>query len=191
MTSAGNISDAPGAGDDRGGQHRRRPGRQVTARAAIAVVALLGAAVMLGAGYAAGGQAGLLALVALGAVAALLTARLRIPPPLRAPRPPRPEQLTGGEFTAYRRIQSALAMAQSSQRLFDYTARPLLQRLLTALLADRRRLDLTRDARAAREAVGDDLWPLIDPARPASADSSPPGVSEQTITRIIDRLEDL
>ena len=163
----------------------------MTARAVVAVVALLGAAVMLGAGYAAGGQVGLLAVVALGAAAALLTTRLRIPLSPREPRPPRPEQPAGGEFTAYRRIQSSLALAQSSQRLFDYTARPLLQRLLAALLADRRRLDLTWDDRAAREAVGDELWPLIDPARPASSDSRPPGVSEQTIARIVDRLEDL
>jgi hypothetical protein len=162
----------------------------MTARAVIAVAALLGAAVMLAAGYAAGGEVGLLAVVALAAVAALLTARLRIPPPVRRP-PPRQEQRAGGEFTAYRRIQSALALGQSSQRLFDYTARPLLQRLLAALLADRRRLDLTRDTRAAREALGDDLWPLLDPARPASDDSRPPGVSEQTIARIVDRLEDL
>jgi hypothetical protein len=162
----------------------------MTSRAVIAVAALLGALVMLAAGYAAGGQVGLLAVVALAAVAGLLTARLRIPPPVRPP-PPRQEERAGGEFTAYRRIQSALALAQTSQRLFDYTARPLLQRLLAALLADRRRLDLTRDPQAAREAVGDDLWPLIDPARPASGDSHPPGVSEQTIARIVDRLEDL
>jgi hypothetical protein len=159
-------------------------------RAVVAVVALLGAAVMLAAGYAAGGQVGLLAVVALAAVAGLLTARLRIPPPVRRP-PPRQEQPAGGEFTAYRRIESALALGQTSQRLFDYTARPLLQRLLAALLADRRRLDLTKNPQAAREAVGDDLWPLIDPARPASGDSRPPGVSGQIIARIVDRLEDL
>jgi hypothetical protein len=162
----------------------------MTARIMIAVGALLGAAVMLAAGYAAGGQVGLLAVAALAAVAGLLTARLRIPPPVRPP-PPRQEERAGGEFTAYRRIQSALALGQTSPRLFDYTARPLLQRLLAALLADRRRLDLTGDPQAAREAVGDDLWPLIDPARPASGDSRPPGVSEQTVARIVDRLEDL
>ncbi|HEY7360682.1 MAG TPA: hypothetical protein VH642_07720 [Streptosporangiaceae bacterium] len=162
----------------------------MTARAVIAGAAVLGTAVMLAAGYAAGGQVGLLAVVVLAAVAGLLPARLRIPPPVRRP-PPRREQPTGGEFMAYRRIQSALALAQTSQRLFDHTARPLLQRLLAALLADRRRLDLTRDPQAAREAVGDDLWPLIDPARPASGDSRPPGVSKQTIARIVDRLEDL
>jgi len=162
----------------------------MTARVVIGAVISLGAAIMLVAGYAIGGQAGLLAVVALGAAAVLLTARLRIPPPSRQ-LPPRPEQQTGPRFPAYRRIESALGQAQISRRHFDYSTRPMLQRLLAARLADRRRLDLTRDTRAAREALGDGLWPLLDPARPASSDSQPPGVSEQTIARIVDRLEDL
>ena len=65
-----------------------------------------------------------------------------------------------------------------SGRLFDRTARPLLYRLLAAVLADRRRLDVSRDVQAAREALGDDLWQLLDPARPASDDSQQPGVSQ-------------
>ena len=162
----------------------------MTARAVTAVVALLGTAIMLAAGYAVGGQAGLLAVVVLAAAAGLLTARSRIPPPPR-PLPPRPEQQAGPRFPAYRRIESALGQAQISQRHFDYGTRPMLQRLLAARLADQRRLDLARDTRAAREALGDDLWPLLDPARPASNDSRPPGVSEQTLARIVDRLEDL
>ena len=161
------------------------------ARAVTALAALLGAAVMLAAGYAVGGQAGLLAVVALATAAGLLTARLRITPAPPKPPPPRLAQQAGSTLTAYRRIEGALAQAEMSRRHFDHTARPLLQRLLGALLADRRRLDLSRDTGAAREAIGDDLWPLIDPARPVSGDSRPPGVSEQTIARIVDRLEDL
>ena len=160
------------------------------ARVVTVAVISLGAAIMLGAGYAVGGQAGLLAVAALAAAAALLTARLRIPPPPRPP-PRRREQPAGPGFAAYRRVEGALGQAQISRRHFDYGTRPMLQRLLAALLADRRRLDLTRDAGAAREALGDDLWPLLDPARPASSESRPPGVSEQTIARIVDRLEDL
>jgi hypothetical protein len=114
------------------------------ARIVTVAVISLGAAIMLGAGYAVGGQAGLLAVVALAAAAALLTARLRIPPPPR-PLPPRREQQEGPRFAAYRRIESALGQAQSSRRHFDYGTRPMLQRLLAALLADRRRLDLTGD----------------------------------------------
>ena len=159
--------------------------------AVIAVATAACAAILLAAGYAVGGQTGLLAVVALAATGALLAARLRIPaPPARRPALP-PELPADDGFAAYRRIESALGQAQVSRRHFDHTARPLLQRLLAALLADRRRLDISKDTGAAREALGDDLWPLLDPARPASEDSRAPGVSEQTLARIIDRLEDL
>jgi hypothetical protein len=157
----------------------------------MAVMTGLAAAIMTAAGYAVGGQTGLLAAVALAAVAGLLAARLRIPGPPRRPSPPPPEHDQDAEFAAYRRIDSALGQARVSRRHFDHTARPLLQRLLAVLLADRRRLDMSQDTGAAREALEDDLWPLLDPARPASEDSRAPGVSEQTLARIVDRLEDL
>jgi hypothetical protein len=152
--------------------------------------AALGAAIVLAAGYAVGGQAGLFAVVVLAAIAGLLAARLRIPRP--APRPARPQAPDSDPaFAGYRRIETAVGLAQSSQRFFDHGARPLLQRLLAALLADRRGLDIGQDTGAARTAVGDDLWPLLDPERPASSDSRQPGVSERTLARIVDRLEDL
>jgi hypothetical protein len=157
----------------------------------IAVMITLGTAITLAAGYAVGGQTGLLAAAALAAVAGLLAARLRIPAPSRRPPPPPPEHDDDAEFAAYRRIEGALGHARVSRRHFDRTARPLLQRLLAALLADRRRLDMGKDTGAAREALGEDLWPLLDPERPASEDSRPPGVSQQTLARIVDRLEDL
>jgi hypothetical protein len=133
----------------------------------------------------------LAAAVALAAVAMLLAARLRIPAAPRRPSPPRRARHANAAFAAYRRIESALDQARMSRRVFDHTARPLLQRLLAALLADRRRVDMAKDIRAAREAVGADLWPLLDPARPASGDSWTPGPSTQTLARIVDRLEDL
>jgi hypothetical protein len=151
----------------------------------------LAAAVLLVAGYAVGGQLGLFAAVALAAVAMLLAARLRIPAAPRRPSPPRRARYANAAFAAYRRIETALDQARMSRRVFDHTARPLLQRLLAALLADRRRVDMAKDIRAAREAVGADLWPLLDPARPASDDSRTPGPSTQTLARIVDRLEDL
>ena len=151
----------------------------------------LAAAVLLVAGYAVGGQLGLFAAVALAAIAGLLAARLRIPAALRRSSPPRRARDANAAFAAYRRIETALDQARMSRRVFDHTARPLLQRLLAALLADRRRVDMAKDIRAAREAVGDDLWPLLDPARPASGDSWTPGPSTQTLARIVDRLEDV
>jgi hypothetical protein len=156
-----------------------------------AVNIALALAILLVVGYAAGGQLGLFAVVALAAVAALLAARLRIPAPPPRPSPPRQAQHMHAAFVAYRRIVSALDQGCTSRRLFDLTARPLLQRLLAALLADRRRVDMAKDNRAAREAIGGDLWPLLDPARPASGDSWTPGPSTQTLARIVDRMEDL
>jgi hypothetical protein len=156
-----------------------------------AVNIALAAAVLLVAGYAVGGQLGLFAAVALAAIAGLLATRLRIPAAPRRPSPPRRARHANAAFAAYRRIESALDQARMSRRVFDHTARPLLQRLLAALLADRRRVDMAKDIRAAREAVGADLWPLVDPARPASGDSRTPGPSTQVLARIADRLEDL
>jgi hypothetical protein len=151
----------------------------------------LAAAILLVVGYAVFGQLGLFTVVALAAVAGLLAARFRIPAPPPRSSPPRQGPHTNAAFVAYRRIETALAQARMSRRLFDHMARPLLQRLLAALLADRRRVDMAKDIPAAREAVGADLWPLLDPARPASGDSWTPGPSAQTLARIADRLEEL
>ncbi|HUY48580.1 MAG TPA: hypothetical protein VMV92_23150 [Streptosporangiaceae bacterium] len=156
-----------------------------------AAVLALCAVIVLAASYAAGGQAGLLAVAAVAAVAALLAARLRIPAPPRRAVAPRQARFLNSAFAGYRHIDAAVSDGRVSRRHFDLVTRPLLQRLLAALLADRRRADIRKDARAAREAVGDDLWPFLDPARPASADSGEPGLSLETMTKIADRLEDL
>jgi hypothetical protein len=155
--------------------------------------ARIGAAtvLLLAAGYAVGGPAGVFAAAALVAVVALLAARLRIPAGRHRPwalaRPGGADQ----EFASYRRIENALSRARTSRRDFDRSTRPLLQRLAAALLAERRRVDLAKNPCAARAAVGEDVWPLLDPSRPASGDERRPGVSAQTLARIIDRLEDL
>ena len=78
-----------------------------------------------------------------------------------------------------------------SKRHFDLVTRPLLQRLLAALVADRHGVDLGKDTAVARDAMGEDLWPLLDPARPPSDDSQAPGVGLETLAAIVDRLEDV
>jgi hypothetical protein len=160
----------------------------------IAAAFVLGVLV-LAAGYAVAGQAGLFAVAVAAGVAALVAARLRIaggPGQPTAPRPTRaqPHPPASG-FPAYRRIEGALSWSQTSRRHYDHATRPLLQRLLAAILADRRRIDVTTDTAAARELVGDDLWPLLDPSRPASADSREPGVGIADVARVADRLERL
>jgi hypothetical protein len=48
----------------------------------------------------------------------------------------------------------------------------------------------TSPARAA-SLIGEEIWPYIDPSRPASFDSKAPGADLRTLTRIVDRLEQL
>jgi MoxR-like ATPase len=96
-----------------------------------------------------------------------------------------PEQAVApGGYPAYRRIEAALVSARASRRLFDYETRPMLHRQLTALLADRHGIDMARDPEAARAALGDDLWPLLDPGRPPSGNSAEQGIPAPTLARI-------
>lgn len=156
-----------------------------------AVSVALCAVVVLAASYAAAGEAGLLAITGLAALAALLTARLRIPGPSRPPAGSGPARFPNPAFPRYRHIDVALSEARVSQRHFDLVTRPILQRLLATLIADRRGADMEKDAMVAREAVGADAWSLLDAARPASADSRAPGISLETLATIVERLEDL
>ena len=125
------------------------------------------------------------------AVGALLTARLRIAGQSRPPARSGLASYGNAAFPRYRHIDLALSEARVSKRHFDLVTRPLLQRLLAALVADRHGVDLGKDTAAARGAIGEHLWPLLDPARPASDDSQAPGVGLETLAAIVDRLEDV
>ena len=95
------------------------------------------------------------------------------------------------DFPAYAKISSDLGWAPVSQWHYDHGLRPLLGRLFESVLSERHRVDLTADPERARGVVGDDIWPLIDPSRPPSFDSKAPGTDLRTLTRIVDRLEQL
>jgi hypothetical protein len=95
------------------------------------------------------------------------------------------------DFPAYAKISSDLGWAPVSEWHYDHGIRPLLIRLFESVLAERHRVDLTADPDRARSVVGNDVWPLIDPSRPPSFDSRAPGTDLRTLTRIVDRLEQL
>jgi hypothetical protein len=118
-----------------------------------------------------------------GAWARTVWARLGRRRPLAEVRP--------GDFPAYAKISSDLGWAPVSQWHYDHGIRPLFGRLLESVLAERHRVDLARDPARARDLVGDDIWPLIDPSRVPSFDSKAPGADLRTLTRIVDRLEQL
>jgi hypothetical protein len=102
-----------------------------------------------------------------------------------------PAEVRSADFPAYAKISSDLGWAPVSQWHYDHGIRPLFGRLLESVLAERHRVDLARDPARARDLVGEDIWPLVDPSRPSSFDSKAPGADLRTLTRIVDRLEQL
>ena len=178
----------------------------VTRVAVVAVAALL----ILGASLAVAGQLGLVIAADCLAALALIVALARTPGGMRErgvlrpavtwarafqhriwPRHAAPAATRPSDFPAYAKISSDLSWAPVSQWHYDHGIRPLLTRLFESVLAERHRVDLTADPERARKVVGDDVWPLIDPSRPPSFDSRAPGADLRTLTRIVDRLEQL
>ena len=158
-------------------------GLRLGVSAAVVVVAI---------GVGAFGAAGLLVSVSVVAVAAAAVALSRVPAapePRRRSRPGPP--VDNAPFRSYRQVAEALSWADVSPRHYDLVTRPLLVRVLTTRLADRHRIDLATDPEAARRLVGDDVWHWLDPDREVSRQGQPPGVDQATLTRIVDRLENL
>ena len=102
-----------------------------------------------------------------------------------------PAEVRSADFPSYAKISSDLGWAPVSQWHYDHGIRPLFGRLLESVLAERHRVDLARDPARARDLVGDDVWPLVDPSRPPSFDSKAAGADLRTLARIVDRLEKL
>jgi hypothetical protein len=95
------------------------------------------------------------------------------------------------DFPTYAKISSDLGWAPVSQWHYDHGIRPLLARLAASALAEHHRVDVATNPAQARSLVGEEIWPHIDPSRPASFDSKSPGADLRTLTRIVDRLEQL
>ena len=182
-----------------------RGNRTVMRRGAVVTLAALGA---LAAALAIGGPFTLVVTAECLAVLALVITLARTPPGVRERGVPRaaawaraararlgrrrpPAEVRSADFPAYAKISSDLGWAAVSQWHYDHGIRPLFGRLLESVLAERHRVDLARDPARARDLVGDDIWPLIDPSRPPSFDSKAPGADLRTLTRIVDRLEQL
>ena len=182
-----------------------RGNRTVMRRGAVVTLAALGA---LAAAFAIGGPFTLVVTAECLAALALVITLARTPPGVRERGVPRaaawaraararlgrrrlPAEVRSGDFPAYSKISSDLGWASVSRWHYDHGIRPLFGRLLESVLAERHRVDLARDPARARDLVGDDIWPLIDPSRPPSFDSKAPGADLRTLTRIVDRLEQL
>lgn len=165
------------------------PQSQVSRPMAILVAAT---AVLTTLGWLVAGSLGAFWVPTLAAAAALLLLRLELPAPRRRPRRQRPpRRFDNRDFPAYRRIEESLMWSRVSARHFDHAALPLLSRIVATQLAERRGIDAIADPDAARAALGDELWDLVDPDRPLSTDTGAPGVPRAVLTRLTDRLEKL
>lgn len=156
---------------------------------------VLAAGFALVAGYLVAGTPAVVLLAAGLAVLGLLAARAAVPAALPSLGAVAGEETRDTDdlqqFSSYWRINRAVSWSQVSARHYDSTARPLLTRLLAAALADGHGIDLSREPERARELLGEELWPLLDPGRPASGDTFAPGPDSATLHAVAIRLEEL
>lgn len=94
-------------------------------------------------------------------------------------------------FPSYRQLLATLGWSEVSGRHYDSGVRPVLQEVAAARLALTRGIDLEREPAAARAALGEELWDLVDPGRPARTDAIGAGVPLATVERLVARLEAL
>ena len=170
-------------------EERERLG--VTGRTVARTLAGLGVALLV-VTYSLAGLGGLLLALTLVAVVAVLAAAFRVPgAPVTRGRPRPPVPVANAPYRTYRRVAEQLSWARVSPRHYDVVTRPLLQRWMASRLAERHGIDVHRSPDAARAVLGEDLWHLLDPARPASSSSRPPGLDVRDLHRVVDRLEAL
>jgi hypothetical protein len=93
-----------------------------------------------------------------------------------------------GVFLAMEReLELGIAHAgQAHRRLL-----PLLRAAAASRLEARHGIELGRGSPAARALLGDEAWDYLRPDRPPPADPFGPGVPRETVTALIDRLEEL
>jgi hypothetical protein len=85
------------------------------------------------------------------------------------------------------------SMLRTSQERGGYERglRTELTRLCAARLAERRGVNLYQDPAIARELVGPDLWPLVDPALHPRPGHKAPAVAMRSVAELIERLEQM
>ena len=95
------------------------------------------------------------------------------------------------QVSALAAIESDVISGLRKSRIYHHSLRPQLLELATTLVAQRRttRLSGDTDTDAVRRVVGEDLWPLLDPAIGWSPDT--PVVTAAQLRALFDRMEDI
>lgn len=138
------------------------------------------------------GRSGAAISVSLLAAVPLIAVTASLDKPAARTRSAEPETDPDG-WQTFRQISAELGWAAVSRRHFDAHPRQILQRVAAAALEDRAGVDFhdPRDRDRAIALIGPDLWPLLDPQRPASSDSHAPGLDPATVDRLLTRLENM
>lgn len=97
------------------------------------------------------------------------------------PAPMRPPELI--------RTEREITLGTSSAGHLDRRLLPMLREAAAVRLAARRSIDLERRPEQARLVLGDDVWELLRPDRPASEDRLGPGISLGRLRTVVDALE--
>lgn len=88
------------------------------------------------------------------------------------------------------RVEREVTMATGTAFDVHFRLRPLLSTLAAGLLL-RRGVDLERSPDRAEELLGPALWDLVRPDRTAPEDRTAPGISLETVERVVGDLERL
>lgn len=150
---------------------------------ARARMAVLAAALLLTGGLVAGDAGALTALQVVTALA-LVALLVELPRPARPRRAGQPRTAARQGFPSYDRVLSAVVGARQSARVVDLQLRPVLERLVAA------NVEQHGEARV-RAALGEQVWWLADPHRPARSDSRSGGLDRDELHRVVERMEAL
>lgn len=153
----------------------------------------LAATVTVVVGVLAGPAAAVVVVQVAAAIAIAGSGYAAVRPPKGFPRPPGANDSEAGrrQWSSLHQLGSTVMIALQSPHHYDAALRPRLQRVLSAVLSGRRGIDLAARPDLGRTAIGAELWPLLDPARPASRDSRPGGVHLPALEALLDRIERL
>lgn len=87
------------------------------------------------------------------------------------------------------RLEQLTALGVASSFDLEYRLLPPLRSVAAGLLASRRRVDLDSEPAAARRALGDEAWELVQPSRPTPRDRVSRGITPAELTRVVESLE--
>jgi hypothetical protein len=89
------------------------------------------------------------------------------------------------------RLEREVTLGTSTAFDLHYRLRPILREVAEQRLADRHGLRLDRGGREVEAALGEELWELVRPERKPPEKRWAPGLEDEAVRRVVERLEAL